>query len=72
MDKEAILKSLKGKLIVSCQVLEGEPLYQKEKRMMPLMVRAAKQGGACAIRINSVRDVVAIKKRNKSPDYRHY
>lgn len=67
MKKEELLTQLKGNLIVSCQALEGEPLYQEGESMMPLMARAAKQGGACAIRTNSVRDVVGIKAETNLP-----
>lgn len=34
---------------------------------MPLMARAAKQSGACAIRTNGVRDVVGIKEETNLP-----
>ena len=30
MKKEEILNKIKGNLIVSCQALEGEPLYMKD------------------------------------------
>lgn len=46
MDKEKLLKEIKGKLIVSCQALEGEPLYIENSSIMPLMARAAKIGRA--------------------------
>ena len=64
MTKDFILEKLKGNLIVSCQALEGEPLYQEDYSVMPLMARAAKRGGACAIRTNSVRDVALIEETN--------
>ena len=67
MTKDFILEKLKGNLIVSCQALEGEPLYQEDYSVMPLMARAAKRGGACAIRTNSVRDVALIKEETNSP-----
>ena len=67
MEKHCLLKKLKGNLIVSCQALEGEPLYQPEQSVMPLMARAAKLGGACAIRTNSVRDVIGIKEETDLP-----
>ena len=47
MEKHKLLSMLKGNLIVSCQALEGEPLYQEDQSIMPLMARAAKLGGAC-------------------------
>ena len=50
---------VKGHLIASCQALPDEPLYGSE--IMVRMARAAKQGGARAIRANSPVDVKAIK-----------
>lgn len=67
MGKEEILNKIKGNLIVSCQALEGEPLYIKDNSIMPLMARAAKQGGACAIRTNDIFDIIAIKKETNLP-----
>lgn len=67
MDKEKLLKEIKGKLIVSCQALEGEPLYIENSSVMPLMARAAKQAGAAAIRTNGVRDVIGIKEETNLP-----
>lgn len=67
MDKEKLLKEIKGKLIVSCQALEGEPLYIEDSSIMPLMARAAKQAGAAAIRTNGVRDVIGIKEETNLP-----
>ncbi len=67
MDKEKLLKEIKGKLIVSCQALEGEPLYIEDNSVMPLMARAAKQAGAAAIRTNGVRDVIGIKEETNLP-----
>ena len=67
MDKEKLLKEIKGKLIVSCQAVEGEPLYIENSSIMPLMARAAKQAGAAAIRTNGVRDVIGIKEETNLP-----
>ncbi len=67
MIKEDIINKLKGGLIVSCQALPGEPLYMEDDTMMPLMARAAKKAGACAIRTNGVVDVVKIKKETELP-----
>ena len=52
--------SIKGKVIVSCQAVPGEPLYVEEKSIMYLMARAAKQAGTPAIRTSSIRDVIAL------------
>lgn len=60
MSKEELLKQLEGGLIVSCQALEGEPLHSSF--IMSRMALAAKQGGAVAIRANSVEDILEIKK----------
>ena len=65
--KKEILELIKGQLIVSCQALPGEPLYVKEKSIMYLMARAAKQAGAKCIRTSSVRDVIAIKEETNLP-----
>ncbi|GAB6168432.1 N-acetylmannosamine-6-phosphate 2-epimerase [Clostridium carnis] len=67
MRKEEIIQKISGGLIVSCQALEGEPLYIENDSMMPLMARAAKKAGACAIRTNGVRDVAGIKEETNLP-----
>ena len=59
MKAEAFLAAVKGKLIVSCQALEDEPLHGA--RIMAKMAIAAKIGGAVAIRANSPADIRAIK-----------
>ena len=56
---KTVLDSLKGKLIVSCQALENEPLHSPF--IMSRMALAAAQGGAAGIRANSVADIRAIK-----------
>lgn len=55
-----VIEQLKGKLIVSCQALENEPLHGSE--MMARMALAAKMGGAGGIRSNGVEDINKIKK----------
>lgn len=67
MNKEEIFKSIKGSVVISCQALPNEPLYVEEKSIMYLMARAAKMAGSPAIRTNSVRDVIAIKKETGLP-----
>lgn len=67
MKKEELFEKIKGKVIVSCQAVPGEPLYVEEKSIMYLMARAAKQAGTPAIRTSSIRDVVAIKEETGLP-----
>lgn len=50
-----ILNDLKGKLIVSCQALDNEPLHSSF--IMGRMAVAAKAGGASGIRAQSVNDI---------------
>ena len=58
--KEQMMEALKGKIIVSCQALEDEPLHGSF--IMGRMAVAAKEGGAAGIRANSPQDIVEIKK----------
>ncbi len=67
MKKEEFFEQIKGKVIVSCQAVKGEPLYVEEKSIMYLMARAAKQAGTPAIRTSSIRDVIAIKEETGLP-----
>lgn len=67
MTKQELFDRIKGKVIVSCQAVPGEPLYVEEKSIMYLMARAAKQAGTPAIRTSSIRDVVAIKEETGLP-----
>lgn len=67
MDKTVLFDRIKGKLIISCQALPGEPLYDPERSLMPYMARAAGQAGSPMIRANSVRDVAGIKKETGLP-----
>lgn len=67
MTKEELFALMKGTIIVSCQATPGEPLYDKERSVMPLMARAAKQAGAKMIRTSSVRDIVGIKEETGLP-----
>lgn len=57
---KTVLDNLKGKLIVSCQALDNEPLHSPF--IMSRMAVAAEEGGAEGIRANSVADIAAIKK----------
>ncbi len=56
---------VKGKLIVSVQALEDEPLHSSF--IMGRMARAVAQSGACGIRANSVVDIEEIKKEVDLP-----
>ncbi|MDU1911824.1 N-acetylmannosamine-6-phosphate 2-epimerase [Fusobacterium sp.] len=59
------LKKVKGKLIVSCQALEDEPLHSSF--IMGRMAYAALVGGASGIRANTVSDIQEIKKNVDLP-----
>lgn len=61
----SLLNDIKGKLIVSCQAQEDEPLYSDF--IMGKMALAAARGGACAIRANTVVDIRAIKQEVSLP-----
>lgn len=65
MNKEEILKAIEGKLIVSCQALEDEPLHGSET--MGKMAYAASLAGAGGIRANTVEDIREIKKKTDLP-----
>lgn len=54
------VKSLEGKLIVSCQALPHEPLHSSF--IMGRMALAAKEGGAVGIRANTKEDIEEIQK----------
>ncbi|WP_022819495.1 N-acetylmannosamine-6-phosphate 2-epimerase [Fusobacterium russii] len=60
-----ILEKIKGKLIVSCQALEDEPLHSPY--IMGRMAYAAFVGGAAGIRANTVIDIQEIKKNVNLP-----
>lgn len=65
MTNKEILDKIKGGLIVSCQALESEPLY--DSYIMSKMAWAAKLGGAVGIRANTVVDIKAIKEKVDLP-----
>lgn len=54
-----VFQQIKGKLIVSCQALDDEPLYGSD--MMARMAYAAACGGAAGIRANTPVDIRAIQ-----------
>ncbi|MBU3110101.1 N-acetylmannosamine-6-phosphate 2-epimerase [Clostridium lacusfryxellense] len=61
----AVLNSIKGGLIVSCQALEDEPLHSSN--IMMHMAKAALMGGAVGIRANSPNDCSEIKQNVDLP-----
>ncbi len=56
---DEIFESLRGGLIVSCQALDGEPMFGAN--VMAQFAQAAKLGGAVGIRANTPVDCAAIK-----------
>ena len=60
-----MLNIIKDKLIVSCQALEDEPLHSSF--IMGRMAKAAKEGGAVAIRAQGVSDINEIKNVTNLP-----
>ncbi len=54
-----LIQRLKGRLVVSCQSFEGEPLYGSN--YMVAMAKSAVLGGAGGIRANGPEDIRAIK-----------
>lgn len=60
MSNQEILDRIKGRLIVSCQALETEPLHSSF--IMGRMAYAAYLGGAAGIRANTIVDIREIKK----------
>lgn len=65
MTNTEILEKIKGGLIVSCQALASEPLY--DSYIMAKMAWAAYLGGAVGIRCNTVVDIKAIKEKVDLP-----
>ena len=62
---DMLFQKLRGKLIVSCQALEEEPLHSSF--IMGRMALAAEVGGAAGIRANSRDDILEIKKNVQLP-----
>ena len=60
-----IVESLRGRLIVSCQALPGNPFHGAA--FMAAMAKAAEQGGAGGIRANGTCDIREIRKKVKIP-----
>lgn len=59
------ISELRRGLIVSCQATAEEPMHGPE--FMARMALASEMGGAVGVRINSVPDIVAVKKLVKIP-----
>ena len=60
-----ILNSLKGGLIVSCQMEKHAPCYSDD--MVVLMAKAAIYGGAVGLRINGIDNIINIRKITNLP-----
>lgn len=67
VNKQEFFEKIRGKMIISCQALPGEPLYVEEKSVMHLMARAGKMAGSPAVRTSSVRDVMAVREETGLP-----
>lgn len=65
-DKQRVLlEKIAGKLIVSCQVRMGWPMYGTQ--IMAAFARAAQEGGAAGIRATGADNIAAIKERVDLP-----
>ena len=60
--KKALLESLRGGLIVSCQTQKDEPIYTPD--MVVKMAECAKWAGAVGLRINSPEQIRQVKEAN--------
>ncbi len=59
MRKKAVLDSLRGGLIVSCQVQKDDPIYTDD--IVAIMAKAAKWGGAKGLRANTPEQIKLIR-----------
>lgn len=60
-----LVEAIKGKLIVSCQAYPGEPLRRAE--ITAAMAQAVVEGGAAAVRVQGVADIVATRQATDVP-----
>ncbi|MCI7550912.1 MAG: N-acetylmannosamine-6-phosphate 2-epimerase [Actinomycetaceae bacterium] len=60
-----LVEAIKGKLIVSCQAYPGEPLRRAE--ITAAMAQAVVEGGAAAVRVQGVADIVAVRQATDAP-----
>ena len=65
MSTRQSLAELKKGIIVSCQANPGNPFYGPV--FMAAMAQASEKGGACAVRVNGVEDIKAVKKAVNIP-----
>lgn len=65
MSTSPLVESLRGRLVVSVQAYQGEPLRHPET--MAQMARACELGGAAAIRCQGLADISGIKGRVEVP-----
>lgn len=56
-----LIGSLSGRLIVSCQAYPGEPMRHPET--MAKVAAAVEDGGAAAVRVQGLEDIVAVRRR---------
>ena len=65
LEKNALVESLRGALIISCQADPGSPF--RDSRMIAAFAKAAQVGGASAVRIQSLEDVRAVREAVSLP-----
>ena len=65
MSKEKFLKSIKNKLIISCQAVDKEPLNNTEA--LTLVAKSVIEGGAQALRLSQLDHITSIMKITDLP-----
>ena len=63
--KNKILKSIKNKIIVSCQPNQNGP--QDKTKIVVSMAQAAILGGCGGVRIEGYKNIIAVKEKIKLP-----